>query len=133
MKKMTLLFTALASMLFLTSAFAADSAAPDFSLTIIALMEAIKNHGSVAVILVAVFQLLRTAPVVGVLGSVTGKYLQVIIAVSTALGYIAVAAAQGNLGLVAGRQIHRREALLGRCVRRGVSLAVRHGARPPRR
>jgi len=90
------LFTALASMLFLTSAFAADSAAPDFSLTIIALMEAIKNHGSVAVILVAVFQLLRTAPVVGVLGSVTGKYLQVIIAVSTALGYIAVAAAQGK-------------------------------------
>lgn len=83
-------------------AFAAEVVEPDFTASIMQLLGAIQGKASVAVILVAVFQLLRTAPVVGILGKFSGKYLQAIIAGVTALGYVAQAwATSGNLGAAA--------------------------------
>lgn len=82
--------------LYALTAFASGEVQPDLTLTLLSLLEAIKGNGGVAVILVAVFQLLRTAPVLGILGKFSGKYLQLIIAAATALGYVAKAAAEGK-------------------------------------
>lgn len=83
--------------------FAADgAAAPDLTAVILSLLNAIKDKAPVAVILVCVFQLLRTAPVLGILGKLSGKYLQLAIAIITALGYVAEAWARGmSLGAAA--------------------------------
>lgn len=90
------------SLMFPLIALANEATQPDFAMTIMSLMDAIQGKASIAVILVAVFQLLRTAPVVGILSKVSGRYLQVVIAASTALGFVAQAwATSGNLGAAA--------------------------------
>lgn len=91
-------FLALAILVVPFVAFAADAAQPDLTATILSLLDAVKGKAPVAVILVCVFQLLRTAPVVGILGKLSGRYLQLAIAVITALGYVADAwVKSGNL------------------------------------
>jgi len=97
MKKLMFMFVGM-TFLFPFMAFAADAVQPDFTGSILALLDTIKGKAPIALILVAVFQLLRTAPVVGILGKFSGTYLQVIIAASTALGFVAQAwAASGNI------------------------------------
>lgn len=74
----------------------ADGGAPDLTSTILALWQGIQNHSGTAVILMAVFQLLRTNESVGILSKISGRYLQVVIAILTTLGFIANAWAQGQ-------------------------------------
>lgn len=75
-------------------AFAAD--APDFAGSILAIWTAIQSHAGTALILVPVFQFLRTNEVVGILSKISGKYLQVVIAVLTVLGFVVDAWAKGQ-------------------------------------
>jgi len=77
-------------------AFAAD--APPLGDSLVALLNAIKEKASAAVILVFVFQILRTHEVFGILGKLglQGRGLQITIAVITALGFVADAYARGG-------------------------------------
>lgn len=60
------------------------------------LFAAIKDHGSVAVLIMAVVQVLKTNEVIGILGKVSSKFLPVIIAVLTTVGYIVGAVIAGK-------------------------------------
>lgn len=60
------------------------------------LFAAIKDHGSVAVIIMAVVQILKTNEVLGILGKVSSKALPLIIAVVTTVGYVVAAVIAGK-------------------------------------
>jgi len=74
-------------------------AAEDQSLvsSLLALFDAIKGKAVAAVVIMHVFQILRTHEVLGVLGKIglQGKGLQIAIAVITALGFVAEAYGRG--------------------------------------
>lgn len=75
--------------------------APVLGASFIALFDAIKNKAAAAVVIMHVFQILRTHEVFGLLGKIglQGKGLQIAIAVITALGFVAEAYGKGaNLG-----------------------------------
>lgn len=79
------------------AAFADAPVAPvDFAAVVMALWQAIQNHASTALLLVPVFQLLRTSEVAPLLGWFSGKYLQVVIAIITAIGFVINAWATGQ-------------------------------------
>lgn len=82
--------------LFPLLAFAADAPVPDFTASLLAIWNGIQTHAPVAVILVPVFQLLRTNQLVGILGKVSGKYLPVVIAVFVSAGYVLDAHLKGE-------------------------------------
>ena len=97
MKKLSLFFFGLFSFLFVGfHALAADGVVPGFAESVGALISSITTKAPFAVVLVAVFQFLRTNEMIGILGKLAGKYLQVAIAVLTALGYVAAAWARGE-------------------------------------
>lgn len=96
MKKLFSIFVGLSLLLISGIALADEVAQPDFTVSVLSLLEAVKGKASIVVILVAVFQLLKTAPVVGILGKVSGKYMQVIIAVTTVGGFIVDSMARGT-------------------------------------
>lgn len=77
-------------------ALAADEV-PVLGNSLMALFSALKDKATAAVIVVCVFQVLRTNEVVGVLGKLglQGRGLQIAIAIITALGYVADAWARG--------------------------------------
>ena len=69
----------------------ADGAQPPaLTDSILALFNAIKDHAAAAVILYAVFQVLKTNETIGILGKLglQGKGMQIAVAVITALGYV---------------------------------------------
>lgn len=77
---------------------------PGLGASVMALFQAIQGKAVTAVILMHVFQILRTNEAIGVLGKIglSGKSLQLAIAVLTTLGYVANAwATSGNLGAAA--------------------------------
>lgn len=71
---------------------------PSLSQSLMALLGAIKDHAVAAVVIMHVFQILRSNEAIGILGKLglSGKTLQVAIAVLTALGYVAEAYARGG-------------------------------------
>lgn len=83
----------------------ADSGtAPDLTATLLSLWQAIQTHAGTALILVPIFQILRTHEVLGILGKIglQGKGLSIAIAVITTLGFIADALATGkSIGVAA--------------------------------
>lgn len=81
---------------FMTAALA-DSA-PAITDSLLSLFSAVQSHATAAVVLMFVFQVLRTNEVIGILGKIglQGKSLQVVIAVITALGYVFNAYAKGE-------------------------------------
>lgn len=81
---------------YLMLAHAAD--APALSETLLALLGDIKDKAVAAVVIMHVFQILRTHEVFGLLGKIglQGKSLQVAIAVITAFGFVADAYAKGG-------------------------------------
>jgi hypothetical protein len=104
MKKSSLFFFGLFSCLFVGfSALGADAGVvPSFAESVGALIGSITSKAPFAVVLVAVFQFLRTNEMIGILGKLAGKYLQVAIAALTALGFVAAAWARGeSLGAAA--------------------------------
>lgn len=81
-------------------AMAADEV-PPLGMAVMALLGAIQGKAVTAVILVHVFQILRTNEAIGILGKLglNGRGLQIAVAVLTTLGYVAQAwATSGNLG-----------------------------------
>lgn len=97
MKKSTLAFLATGAFLYSCMALAADPApVPDLTVVLVALWNAIQNHAGTSMILVPVFQLLRTHEVLGLLSKISGKYLQVVIAVTTTLGFVVDANIKGQ-------------------------------------
>lgn len=83
-------------------AYAAD--APALSDSIMALFLAVKDKASTALILVAVFQVLKTNEALGVLGKIglSGNTLRIVIALITVGGYVVEAYSRsGNLGAAA--------------------------------
>lgn len=60
------------------------------------LYSAFANHAGTAVVIVAIVQVLKTAPVIGFLSNVEGKYVQLTVALVTTLGYIASAVVTGS-------------------------------------
>lgn len=71
-------------------------AAPDLPTALTSLFGAITGHATAAVVIMYVFQVLTNHDVLGVLGKLglQGKTLQIVIAVLTALGYVASAFVQ---------------------------------------
>lgn len=101
MKNLSVVLFGVFSFLYLSVAFAADGVVPDLLSSIMLLWKAIQENAGVAIILVPVFQILRTNEFLGVLGKLglSGNAIRISIAVITALGYIVDAAAKGeNLG-----------------------------------
>lgn len=97
MKKSTLFIFGLGAFLYSWMALAADPApVPDLSVVLLALWQAIQNHSATAVTLVPVFQLLRTHEVLGILKPLAGKYLQVVIALATTLGFVVDGVSKGQ-------------------------------------
>ena len=70
--------------------------APGFVDSLFALWKAIQDHASTALILVPLFQLLRTNEVLGILKNLSGRWMQVSVAVITTLGFVVDAAAKGQ-------------------------------------
>ncbi len=70
--------------------------APAFGDALANLFAAIKDHGSVAVLVMAVVQVLKTNEVIGILGKVSSKFLPLIIAVLTTVGYVVAAVIAGK-------------------------------------
>jgi hypothetical protein len=95
MKNSLILFI-VAMFLFVGHAFAADAATPDLMASILALWAAISSHATTALVLVPVFQLLRTHEVLGVLGGLSGRWMQVVVAVITTGGFVVQALASGQ-------------------------------------
>lgn len=84
-------------------AFAAEEV-PALGASVMALFSAIQSKAVTAVVLMHVFTILRTNEAIGILGKLglKGVGLQVVIAVLTALGYVAQAwATSGDLGAAA--------------------------------
>lgn len=82
----------------ISAAMADGTAPPAITDSLLALFNAIQTHATAAVVLMFVFQVLRTNEFVGILGKIglKGKGLQMVIAVVTALGYIFNAYAKGE-------------------------------------
>lgn len=70
--------------------------APAFGDALANLFGAIKDHGSVAVLIMAVVQILKTNEVVGLLGKISPKFLPLIIGVVTTIGYVVAAVIAGK-------------------------------------
>lgn len=105
MKKSSVLFMMFATFLYAGFALAADGTAPDLTSTILAIWKAIQDKSGVALILVPVFQLLRTHEVLGILSKLTGKGMQLAVAIITTGGFVVDALAKGqNIGtaIIAG-------------------------------
>jgi len=86
-----------ATFLFAGLAIAADAgAAPDLTSTILALWQAIQSHSGTALILVPVFQILRTNEMLGILSKLTGRGMQIAVAVITTGGFVVDALAKGQ-------------------------------------
>ncbi len=84
-------------LLFITTvAYAADVVAPGLGESVGALIASITTKAPFAVVLVAVFQILRTNEIMPILGKLTGRYMQAAIAVLTTLGYVASAVVSGK-------------------------------------
>lgn len=69
---------------------------PNLVPSLMDLFGAFKDKASVAVIIVAVVQVLKTNEVVGILGKVASKYLPIIVAVVSVLGFTATAVVSGK-------------------------------------
>ena len=69
------------TMLLSLVALAADETAPDFGMSIMALFAAFKDKASLAVILMAVFQVLKTVPVTNLIGKLGASYQRLILAI----------------------------------------------------
>ncbi len=82
----------------MAAAFADGTAPPAITDSLLALFNAIQGHATAAVVLMFVFQVLRTNEVIGILGKIglAGKSLQVVVAIITALGYVFNAYATGG-------------------------------------
>lgn len=76
--------------------------APDLGASLLALWQAIQNHAGTALILVPVFQILKSNPVMGLLGGLGGKGMQIAVALITTGGFVINAWATGqSLGMAA--------------------------------
>ncbi len=82
----------------------AEDAVPGLGVSVIALLNAIKDKAVASVLVMYVFQILRSNEAIGVLGKLglSGGGLRVAVAVLTTLGYVANSWAQsGNIGQAA--------------------------------
>lgn len=78
-------------------AFAAGAdSAPDLTASLLALWQGVQNHASTALILVPVFQILRTHEVLGLLGHLSSKGMQIAVALITTGGFVVDALAKGQ-------------------------------------
>jgi len=82
--------------LFPLYALAADPTNPDVIPAIMALWAAIQAKASTSMILVPVFQILRSNQLMPILAKFTGKWMRVAVAAITAGGYVAEAWAKGG-------------------------------------
>jgi hypothetical protein len=94
--KMFVLFSLLLLFVINAVAYAADAVAPGLGESVGALIASITTKAPFAVVLVAVFQILRTNEVLPILGKLTGRYMQVAIAILTSAGYIVSAVVSGK-------------------------------------
>jgi hypothetical protein len=81
---------------FVSYAMAADPAAPNLTDSIMLLWKAIQDHSGTALILVPVFQILRTNESLGLLSKLGGKGMQIAVALITTGGFIVNAWATGQ-------------------------------------
>jgi len=81
MKKFSVIFVLCFTMFLSVVAMAADEVAPDFGMSIMALFAAFKDKASLAVILMAVFQVLKTVPVTNLIGKLGASYQRLILAI----------------------------------------------------
>jgi hypothetical protein len=70
--------------------------APDFTSSLLQVLDLVKEKAAIIPLLVAVFQLLKTAPVTSIIGKLSGKYQQLIVAIVTTGGYVVHALASGQ-------------------------------------
>jgi hypothetical protein len=77
-------------------AFAADGAEVALIPAIMALWAAIQTKASTSIVLVPVFQILRSKEIYGILEKVSGNYLRAVIAIVTAGSYVAEAWSKGG-------------------------------------
>ena len=97
--KLTSMFVFLIGMFMVAGYAFADTvavAAPDLTASLLALWSAIQNHSATALILVPVFQILKSNQVVGLLSHLSGKGFQIAVALITSLGFVVNAWASGQ-------------------------------------
>lgn len=69
---------------------------PDLTQSLLALWSAIQNHSGTALLLVPIFQILRTHETLGILSKLSGKWMSVIVAVLTTAGFVVNAKIAGQ-------------------------------------
>lgn len=92
----SLLFVFAIGFLYGVVSYAADGAAPDLATALPGLLGAIKDKAGAAVILFFAVEVLKSAPLVGVLGKINQKALLVIVPVLGVLGSVADQVAHQN-------------------------------------